>query len=110
MKRAFKLAEGRLISVLVPDDTRYVALFLGDRITFTRALDMGDEALIRAGETGTVDYIDACTGCAEVAMDTPHRGLHLWHNHLWLEPFATDDIIGGVEVTPRQSAARLNVA
>lgn len=100
MKRAFTLMDGHLVSALVPRNTPEV-LFVGDRITFTLALDMHSYAQIEAGETGTIDFIDATTGCAEVAMDLLHRGLHMWHNHLWLEPFETDDILSGVKVTQR---------
>jgi hypothetical protein len=96
MKRAFLLTDdGHLVSALVPISTRNV-LNIGDRITASRPLDLGYAAQIKAGERGTVDHIDAPTGTVEVLMDSYHRGLTEWFNHIWLEPYGTEDIIGGI--------------
>jgi hypothetical protein len=96
MKRAFILTSRRhLISAIVPEHTPGV-LNIGDRITTSRLLDLGTYAQIAEGETGTVDHIDAVTGLIEILLDTFHRGLAAWDNHMWLEPFGTDDIIGGI--------------
>lgn len=99
MKRAFILTEDYgLASALVSDETRDV-LNLGSRITITRPLDLGYDALIESGEQGTVDHIDPVSGMVEVLLDLIHRGLAAWDNHMWLEPFGTDDIIDGVACT-----------
>lgn len=96
MKRAFIIANGYgLISAMVSEETPS-ALSIGNRITATRALDLGYAALIEEGEQGTVDFIDPITGLVEVLMDVVHRGLHLWDNHIWLEPFGTEDILSGI--------------
>lgn len=96
MKRAFIMtADCHLASAMVALDTQDV-LGIGDRITTTRLLDLGYAAQIAQGEEGTVDYVDAYTGLVEILMDLPHRGLHAWHNHMWLEPFGTEDIIDGI--------------
>jgi hypothetical protein len=44
----------------------------------------------------TVTFLDPLTGTVEVLMDTTHRGLAAWDNHLCLEPYGTEDIIDGV--------------
>lgn len=97
-KRAFVIYHGSLASALVPRATRE-ALHLGDRIRATRALDIDPGTQISRGERGTISYLDAITGGAEVLMDTHHRGLDAWDNHLLIEPFGTEDILGGLEVT-----------
>jgi hypothetical protein len=98
MKRAFVITSGgTLISALVPMNTPD-ALTLGHRITVTRPLDLGLGAQIETGETGTVDHIDASTGLVEILMDMWHRGLQRWDNHMWLEPYGTDDILDGIQV------------
>jgi hypothetical protein len=99
MKRAFVIAQnGHLQSELVPIGTPDV-LRIGDRLTASRVLEAGYGAQIQPGEQGTVDHVDASTGFVEVLMDLLHRGLHEWHNHIWLEPFGTEDIIDGVVLT-----------
>lgn len=98
MKRAFVLTDGRLTSSLVPIQERS-PLSLGDRIRATRILDIGPGAQLSAGARGTVDFLDALTGGAEVLMDTRYRGLDAWDNHILLEPFGTDDILDGLTVT-----------
>jgi hypothetical protein len=96
MKRAFIMTDDcHLASAMVAISTRDV-LSIGDRITTTRLLDLGYAAQIAEGEGGTVDHIDASTGLVEILMDLPHRGLHAWHNHMWLEPFGTEDILDGI--------------
>jgi hypothetical protein len=96
MKRAFVLTEdGHIVSTLVAEDTPDV-FHIGDRIGIAWPIELGYGALIEAGEQGTVDYIDASTGFTEILMDNLHRGLHEWHNHIWLEPFGTEDILVGI--------------
>lgn len=96
MKRAFVMTDDcHLASAMVSDDTRDL-LNIGDRIAVSRALDLGYAAQIVAGEQGTIDHIDAHTGTVEVLMDLLHRGLALWDNHIWLEPFGTEDILSGI--------------
>jgi hypothetical protein len=96
MKRAFLMRDdGHLVSALVPVTTPDV-LNIGDRLTVSRPLDLGYAAQIKTGECGTVDHIDAPTGTVEVLMDTHHQGLAEWFNHIWLEPYGTEDIIGGI--------------
>ena len=91
-KRAFVLADGcGLASALVPRSTNEV-LVIGSRITIIRPLNLG-VAKLSVGEEGTVDFIDLSSGLTEVLMDKHHWGLSEWHNHIWLEPFGTDDII-----------------
>lgn len=92
MKRAFVLSECcGLASALVPKATQEV-IIVGSRITLIRALDLGP-AQLSIGEQGTVDFIDALSGLVEVLMDVHHWGLSQWRNHIWLEPFGTDDIV-----------------
>lgn len=96
MKRAFIVnADGRLSSALVSIDTPN-ALNIGDRITISRPLDLGHEAEIEKGEQGTVDHIDASTGFTNILMDRLHWGLAPWRNHMWLEPYGTEDIEDGL--------------
>jgi hypothetical protein len=87
--------DGLLTSDVVPDDTR-VHLEIGDRLYITRLLDIAPDIQIQAGERGTIDYINMTTGFVEVLLDRFHKGLALYDNHMWLEPFGTEDIIGGV--------------
>ena len=110
MKRAFILTlDGHLISEMVPDHTPDV-LSIGCRITTSRPLDLGYAAQIEKGESGTVDHVDAATGLIEVLMDTIHRGLSAWDNHIWLEPFGTEDILDGIMCTLCTVAAVQRVA
>jgi hypothetical protein len=96
MKRAFvRTSTGHLVSALVPINTPNV-LNVGDRVAASRVLDMGYAGKIRRGEQGTVDFIDEHTGTIWILMDINHRGLSEWHNHLWLEPYGTEDIIDGI--------------
>ena len=88
-------SDGRLSSDVVPPDTRE-HLQIGDRLYITRLLDIAPDVQIQAGERGTIDYISPTTGFVEVLLDRTHRGLHAWHNHMWLQPFGTEDIISGV--------------
>jgi hypothetical protein len=90
-------ADGHIASALLPIGTPN-ALHVGGRLTFSRALDLGYAAQIEKGEFATVDFVDTLTGAVEVLMDTVHRGLHAWFNHIWLEPFGTEDILDGVMV------------
>lgn len=95
MKRAFvTTANGGLKSALVPASTQDI-LRIGSRITTTRMLNLG-VTVIAAGESGTVDFIDLNTGLVEILLDVLHWGLAAWENHMWLEPFGTDDIIDGI--------------
>ncbi len=87
--------DGLLSSDVVPDDTRE-HLEVGDRLYITRLLDIAPDVQIQAGERGTVAHINMTTGFVEVLLDHIHRGLHAWHNHMWLQPFGTEDIISGV--------------
>lgn len=96
MKNAFvTCADGSLASAIIPN-RQESALVLGTRIVVTRPLDLGYAAWIEVGEMGTVDFIDAATGLCEILLDVWHRGLDRWDNHMWLEPFGTEDIVGGV--------------
>jgi hypothetical protein len=96
MKRAFVMtADRHLVSEMVAKDTPSV-IHIGDRISVTRPLDLLPHALVDTGEQGTIDFVDASTGWCEVLMDTVHRGLHDWFNHIWLEPFGTEDILDGI--------------
>lgn len=98
MKKAFvTCAAGHLASAIVPNRQEN-ALRLGARIVATRPLDLGYAAQIETGEMGTVDYIDPDTGMVEILLDVWHRGLDRWDNHMWLEPFGTEDIEGGVSL------------
>lgn len=109
MKRAFILTNGgHITSALVADD-KPSALNFGDRICVSRPLDLGYAAQIKTGELGTIDFVDALTGSAEVMMDAYHRGLHEHHNHILLVPFDTDDIISGI-VCIAGAALRRSVA
>jgi hypothetical protein len=105
MKRAFILtAACGLQSALVPVGTEDV-LSIGDRIITTRALDLG-VAQINAGEGGTIDFIDLASGLVEILMDVVHWGLAAWENHMWLEPYGTEDIIDGIELSVSISAVQ----
>lgn len=96
MKRAFISQDGcHLTSALVQAATKDL-LNIGDRIHVQRLLDISPDIQIPAGSSGTVDYIDPSTGLVEILMDKLHLGLWPWRNHIWLEPFGTDDILGGV--------------
>jgi hypothetical protein len=100
LKRAFILRDARhLASALVPKETPNVVT-LGSRIILSRPVDLGYAAQLASGERGTVDYIDEVSGTIEVLMDRTHRGLHAWFNHIWLEPFCTEDVISAVELLP----------
>lgn len=107
MKRAFvRTDDGQLKSAMVPQSTPDV-LRLGDRITATGLWDLGRGAQIKAGEAGTVDYLDAATGGAEVLMDTPFRGLEAWDNHVLLEPFHTEELLARLTLTPQSWVRRV---
>lgn len=96
MKRAFTLQDsGHLVSDLVPVET-LDALTINSRITVTRRICISAEIVLMPGEEGTVDHIDATSGLVEVLMDCYHKGLHAWDNHIWLQPFGTDDVIDGI--------------
>lgn len=97
MKRAFVLTSNcGMTSALVPLDTQDI-LSIGDRITATRALDLGITTIME-GECGTVDHIDGTSGLVEILMDLYHKGLAAWDNHMWLEPYGTEDNIDGVRL------------
>jgi hypothetical protein len=96
MKRSFVMSDdGHLKSALVCDDMPEV-LGIGSRLLISRLLDLGPDAQIKEGELGTVDYIDPASGLVEVLLDRAHRGLARWDNHMWLEPFGTEDILSGI--------------
>lgn len=96
MRRAFVMNEDCVLrSALVADDYP-AALRVGDRVTLSKPIDLGYQAKLAEGESGFVDYIDASTGCVEIKLDTFHPGLSEWSNHMWLEPFGTEDILDSV--------------
>ena len=96
MRPTFTMSlDGLLTSDLVPDDAPNL-FQVGDRLCITRLLDIAPDIQIQAGERGTIDFIDAATGFVEILLDAFHKGLARWDNHLWLEPFGTDDILGGI--------------
>jgi hypothetical protein len=95
MKRGFLITEGGcLVSALIQRNVESV-LRTGDRIMISRPLDLGYEAQIAPG-WGTVDHVDASTGAAEILLDEHYPGLSEWRNHIWLEPFGTEDILSGI--------------
>lgn len=96
MKKAFvHRADGSLASALIPN-RQASALVVGSQIVITRPIDLGYAAQIEAGETGTVDFVCPSTGLCEVLLDVWHRGLDRWDNHMWLEPYGTEDILSSV--------------
>lgn len=107
MYRSFVTAGGKITSELL--DNRE-CLKVGTRLRATRALHICADAIIEKGEQGTIDYANPLTGASEVLWDTRHRGLDGWDNHTLLEPFDTDDILGGLEVSqaPRMILPRVS--
>jgi hypothetical protein len=95
MKRAFAFADGQVVSALLPIATPDI-FKIGDRIGIIKPLYISPDIVIKVGEFGTVDYVNEATGWVEILLDAYHKALAGWDNHLWLEPFGTDDIIGGI--------------
>lgn len=95
-KRGFK-ANGAfgLVSAIVGSDAAH-AVETGTRVVTTRLIDLGTIAQIACGEGGVVDYVEPETSTVWILMDKVHYGLAGWQNHIWLVPFDTDDIIGGI--------------
>jgi hypothetical protein len=95
-KRGFvRTAACGLASALVGKDAVDVVA-VGSRITVNRLLDLGVTAQIACGEGGVVDYVEPETNTVWILLDKMHYGLADWQNHIWLVPFDTDDIIGGI--------------
>ena len=70
------------------------------RVTVTRDLLLLPHATVRAGEGGTVDFVDSDSGTVEILLDQAHRGLVAWFNHIMLVPFVSEDIVSGVACIP----------
>lgn len=98
MKRAFVLVEGwHLASAMVPKETADI-LRVGDKVMASQPIDYGFEAAIKRGELGVVDHIYPDTGGVEILLERSYQGLSEWRNHILIEPFTTEDILGNIVV------------
>src|SRR4051794_28894011 len=97
MKPSFLLSvvDNSLVSCMIPAASGG-ELILGTRVSVSRPLHLEPDAVIEAGEFGTIDHICRETGLIEILWDIYHRGLHRWDNHTVLVPFDCDDVSTGI--------------
>lgn len=71
------------------------AFGLGALIVVTEAIDLAPLALVSAGETGVVTYVDHDE--TAIRLDTLHRGLLRFHNEIWIID-GCDDVLDHIRL------------
>jgi hypothetical protein len=109
-KRAIVVNADHKFASTIVDKRTAGQLKTGDRVRVCEALEVDFYGDVRAGEYGTVVFVDHDEGLVEIEFDNVIESLRQWRNCLMLMAFDTPDWIGGFELVTAYEAKELGLA